>query len=387
MRILIIHNRYQDPGGEDVVVQQEADLLSKSAEVRTLIFQNHKGLRGFFQFLRYPFNFGTSRRIVNEIQSFNPDLIHLHNIHYAIGPTAISSIHRLGLPIVMTLHNYRLLCPTATLYHQGGLFTDSLTRSFPWAAVKKGAHEGSVLKTFWIAFTYFLHKTLGTWKKVDNYIALTQFAKDQISQSSIGIALQKVSVKPNFIALPPAVKDIAITNRKAEYLFVGRLTAEKGIYTLINAFKTSKKPLTIVGDGPLRAFVEENCRVSSNLNYLGPKTSDEVRELMVTANALIFPSEWYEGMPMTLIEAFSTGTTVIASNLGAMQEMIKEGEWGFLFDAGNASSLNEAIARWEKLDASTQEQLRINAKNRYEQAYTPEINRQKLLDLYSALLK
>lgn len=387
MRILIIHNLYQNPGGEDVVVQHEAKLLSESANVRTLLFQNLKGIRGFFQFLTYPFNFGSSRRILKEIHSFKPDIIHIHNLHYAIGPKVIKSIHDLGLPIVMTLHNYRLLCPTATFYRHGKIFTDSLTQSFPWSAVKKGAHEGSVLKTFWIALTYFLHKKLGTWNKVDQYIALTQFAKNQITRSAIGIAPQKITVKPNFIAIPTIEKEVAKAKHRSNYLFVGRLTAEKGIYTLIEAFKASKKPLVIIGDGPLRGYVEENCNASSNIKYLGPKTREEVKELMASANALIFPSEWYEGMPMTIIEAFSTGASVIASKLGAMQEMINDGEWGFLFEPGNSRSLNEAIARWEALDPTSQEQFRNNAKNRYKHSYTPEINRRQLLDIYTALLK
>src|SRR5690606_38658243 len=153
MRILIIHNHYQHPGGEDVVFGQERDLLNDTAAVSTLTFRNHRGWRGLWQTLWSPWNIWAGRRVKRAIRQHNPTVIHIHNLHYAIGPIAIRIAKRKGVPVVMTLHNYRLLCPSATLFHNGKVFTESLHAAFPWKAVRLGVHSHSVLKTFWLALT------------------------------------------------------------------------------------------------------------------------------------------------------------------------------------------------------------------------------------------
>src|SRR5690554_6323501 len=161
MRILIIHNFYQDPGGEDLVYRQERELLAQTAEVHVLEYHNQKGLKGFMQFLSYPYNLLAANKLSRKIREIQPDIIHIHNLHYAAGPLLVAAAKRHGIPVVMTLHNYRLLCPSATLYHQGALFTDSLTRTFPWKAVRLGVWADSRLKTFWLALTNHLHRRLG----------------------------------------------------------------------------------------------------------------------------------------------------------------------------------------------------------------------------------
>src|SRR5690606_10534257 len=170
MRILVIHNFYQHPGGEDVVFEQERALLGATEDVFSLTFTNHKGLRGAWQTLWSPWNIWAGKCVKQAVRRHRPDVIHIHNLHYAVGPVAIRIAKRMGVPVVMTLHNYRLICPSATLFSHGKLFTDSLHTQFPWRAIGWGVHSHSRFKTFWLAWTTWLHKKLGTWKLVDRYI-------------------------------------------------------------------------------------------------------------------------------------------------------------------------------------------------------------------------
>lgn len=378
MRILIIHNYYQDPGGEDAVFEQERALLATTETVETLTFRNQKGWRGAWQTLWSPWNTWAGRRVKQAIRAFHPDVIHIHNLHYAIGPIAIRIARRQGIPVVMTLHNYRLLCPSATLFHAGALFVDSLHAGFPWKAVRLGVHSGSVVKTFWLAFTVWLHKQLGTWQLVGRYIALTDFAKQLFVDSSFGVPAAQFAVKPNFVA----DADHIIAGRGQHFLFIGRLTPEKGIEVLLEAFAGTALHLRIVGDGPLRSKVMDAAQKSANITYLGTLGRSEIEAQLANCTALIFPSVWYEGMPMTLIEAFASGTPVIASDLGAMRSMIHDGQNGQLHAAGNAAALREQAERWLASEDAYRHQIGDRARETYEQQYTAQQNRTLLLHIY-----
>lgn len=392
MRLLIIHNFYQDPGGEDRVFHQESSLLDDGKhQVKILEFQNHKGLRGLSQFILYPWNLIAAHRVKQVIKEFKPDLVHIHNVHYALGPLVIRSIHRLGIPIVFTLHNYRLLCPSATLYHQGEIFTHSLKEQFPWTAVKKGVWSHSKLKTFWLAFTWYLHDRLGTWNQVDRYFVLTEFSRKLFQKHRPSIDPDKWVVKPNFTeshktSAPEKYQPFVEREKNtAPYLFVGRLSREKGIVTLIHSFIQLKKPLRIVGNGPLRAELEKKVKDFPQIEFLGALDPQQVHLEMEQCQALIFPSEWYEGMPMTLLEAFSCGTAVIASRLGAMEAMIQHEENGVLFPLGEAG-LTQAILLWEQWDDIKKQTIRRNAHQTFLKLYNPEVNKKRLLEQFQKLI-
>lgn len=381
MRVLIIHNHYQDPGGEDVVFDQEAALLRDTLEVYTLTFQNRKGWKGLWQTLWSPWNSWAGRRVTHAIKRHNPTVIHIHNLHYAIGPIAIQIAKRHGIPVVMTLHNYRLLCPSATLFHDGGLFTKSLHAAFPWEAVRKGVHSRSSLKTFWLALTVWLHKKIGTWQQVDRYLVLTDFAKQLFLDSSLGVPGRKFTVKPNFVADHP----ILVEERGNHFLFIGRLAEEKGVETLLQAFTESTLTLRIAGDGPLKDTVLEHCRKNPNTTFLGAVDRQAVQVELAACSALIFPSIWYEGMPMTIIEAFATGTPVIASDLGAMKAMVNSDENGWLFPPGDAESLRRKAIAWTQYDDGDKTRLSRQARQYFEQYYTAAANKKKLLNVYQHL--
>lgn len=387
MRILIIHNHYQDPGGEDAVVAQEAHLLAETESIEVLAFQNRKGWRGLWQTLWSPWNLWAGQRVKRTIMRYQPDLIHIHNLHYAVGPIAIRIAKQQNIPVVMTLHNYRLLCPSATLFYNGGLFTDSLHTQFPWRAIRLGVHSHSRLKTFWLATTIWLHKKLGTWQMVDRYVTLTDFAKQLFVDSSFPISPDKYITKPNFV-MPPKQGNLSKhQGRTDRFLFIGRLTQEKGIHVLLEAFADTEFPLQIAGDGPLRNHVLETAKTFPNITYLGPLDRTAIDQHLTSCTALLFPSIWYEGMPMTLIEAFALGTPVIASDLGAMRAMVYEGQNGWLFTPGDARSLREKVKRWLDTDDAYRQHLGTGARQSYERMYTPKWNQLQLAALYGSILE
>ena len=383
MRILIVHNYYQDPGGEDEVFRLEKLKLSETEEVRELSFINKKGWKGFFQFMLYPFNFIAKRKIEAEIEHFKPEIVHFHNLHYAVGPIAIRVIKKRNIPMVMTLHNYRLICPSATLFSNGNIFLDSVKASFPWKAVKLGLSSNSAIKTFWFAFGVWLHKKIGTWNMVDRYIVLTDFAKQLFIDSSLNVSPSKFVVKPNFIINP----NFAKVAKQDHFLFVGRLTEEKGINVLLQTALKGNFKLRIAGDGPLKNDVVNACEQNGNITYLGSLAKADILKEMNLCSALIFPSTWFEGMPMTIIEAFACVTPVIASNLGAMQTMITNGENGLLFTVGDASSLLQTVENFNQLGAPQKLQMGENAKANYEKYYAEETNKAQLLGIYKDAIK
>jgi glycosyltransferase involved in cell wall biosynthesis len=383
MKILFIHNRYQQKGGEDTVFEQERELLSQTEEVNSVIFQNFSGVRGAMQFFLSIWNIFSASKIKKAIRQFQPEVIHVHNWHYAIGPLVVRTANRMKIPIVLTVQNFRLLCPSATLLYKGSLFMDSIHASFPWKAIKNKVYRNSFIQTFWLAFFFWVHKKKGTWKMVDRYIVQTDLAKSVFVSSSLGVSESQFSVKPNFIKDP----ELMMVEREDFFLFIGRLSEEKGIQVLLEAFKNKKSELYIGGDGPLKENVIKACNENPNLHYAGLLDVAKVRNMMCRCTTLIFPSIWYEGMPMTLIEAFAAGTPVIASNLGAMASMIKNGYNGLHFNAGNSIELSEKIQYWESLAGSEKKLFSKNARSSFETLYTPEKNREQSLSIYHSVIK
>lgn len=382
MKILLVHTYYWQKGGEDLVFAQDQLLLGRSNEVKAVEFRNQPGWRGALQFLSSIWNIRAGAKLKKAIKEFRPDVIHLHNLHYAIGPIALRIIRKSGIPMVVTLHNYRLVCPSTTLVYKGRLFTDSLKASFPMQAISNKVYRNSAVQTFWLAFVIWVHKLLGTWKMVDRYIVLTDFARNVFVDSSFGVAADRYVVKPNFLES----KEADATHRNETFLFAGRLSEEKGIHVLLEAFSKIDAQLIIIGDGPLREDVETACKKSPNIILKGHLDNASVRKLMYECTALIFPSIWYEGMPMTLLESFATGTPVIASNLGAMQTMIIDGYNGLHFEAGEAESLANAVRRWQSLSPAQKELFSKNAADTYSERYTPQLNLERSLSIYKSVM-
>jgi glycosyltransferase involved in cell wall biosynthesis len=383
MKILLIHTHYQLHGGEDAVVEQELKLLKQYNTVEVLYFKNQAGWKGAIQFLGSIWNFSAATKVRQKIYDFQPDVVHVHNWHFALGPLLFREIKKLGIPIVHTVHNYRLLCPSAILLNQGKLFTDSLQQSFPWKAVSNRVYRSSLILTFWLAFVVWFHKKIGTWNKIDSYICLTSFAIELFQKSNFGVSREQFSVKPNFTSVPKVFQSI---QREKHFLFIGRLSEEKGIDVLLEAFKELPFLIKIAGEGPLKKLVEETAKQFSNIRYLGNLISEEVIIELQKTQTLIFPSVWYEPFGLVNIEAFANGTPVLASNIGAPQSLIIDGYNGFHFEYGNVKDLRQIITKYDTLPDSEKKEMRSNAFRTYTEKYSPESQWKYFNTIYSSVL-
>ncbi len=381
MKVLYIHSFYQHKGGEESVLEQEIELLKSDLDIRLFSLSNKQGIYGAIQFLLSIWNFKVSKKLKKEIHDFSPDVVHIHNWHFSVGPIVVRTAKKFNIPVIITLHNYRLICPSATFLIDNKININSIYQYFPWNAVLKKAYRNSFFQTFWLSFIIWFHKLIGTWKLVDKYIALTTFSKDLFLKSSLGLTDNQILVKPNFVK----DKGFVCNQRSSHFLFVGRLSPEKGINILVEAFIRSGLPIKIVGDGPLKNFVNNISNQYENIQYLGSMTNDKILEQMSLASALVFPSIWFEGMPMTLVEAFSTGTPVIASDIGAMKSMVIDHFNGMLFEASCTDDLVKHLQEWNCISTESKNDYSYNCRRVYEQQYTPEINRDVLLKLYEKI--
>ncbi|MCA5006424.1 glycosyltransferase family 4 protein [Sphingobacterium bovistauri] len=383
MRILIVHNYYQHKGGEDVLFQQEVEALRKHHQVETITFQNLKGFEGLKQFALYPWNIFAANRILQKAKGFNAEIIHFHNIHYAIGPFAIRKLYNAGFKIVMTLHNYRLICPSATLFFDGKLFTASLDEDFPITAVKKKVLDRSWVKTLITACVYYFHRKMKTWDMVHKYIVLSNFAKETFRVSPFGVEQSKLEVKPNFVPTPTILEK----NPQPNFIYIGRLSEEKGIIPLLEAIKNTEYHIKILGTGPQLEEVLTIVNNSSNIEYLGFLSQEDVTKELNNSSALVFPSICYEGMPMTIIESFALGIPVLCSNIGILEQMVTPNYTGLHFDIHNKKSILDTLDLYTKLSEDDKKRISINCKNEYSSNYTEQKNIQFLNSLYSKAIE
>lgn len=381
MKILFIHTKYRERGGEDSVVDSEVQLLRENGyEVDVLLFKN--GRHTLFNLLLLPFNPFSYFKVIKAIRKSKPDVVHMHNLHFAASGSAIWAISRMKIPMVRTLHNYRIFCPSGTLFHQDEIYVKSLNRSFPWDAVRDKVYRNSYLLTFWLAFSIWLNKRLGTYKKVDRFITLNDKARTVFLSSDLKLSNSQIVTKPNFIRHSAAAPVLVRNNH---FLYIGRLSPEKGIDVMLKAFADNGLPLIIIGDGPMRDKVQQQQEQSPNIKWMGFQNKDVIDAELQNCTALVMPSICLEGMPLTILESFAAGTPVIASKLGAMETMITHNSDGLLFSPNNADSLNCQLYKWQALTEAKKHDFSLHAAHTYEQKYTPQKNLSALLAIYYSI--
>jgi glycosyltransferase involved in cell wall biosynthesis len=385
MRIFVLHNHYQDKGGEDIVFAQEVKELQHNHQVQAMTFKNKKGWRGFFQFILYPWNVFAVKKALRSIAEFRPDIVHVHNTHYAIGPLLFRALQKRKIPVVLTLHNFRLLDPSASLFYRDKIYIPDLTANFPWQSVRLRVLDNSLLKTFWTALTYYLHKKAGTWKNIDRYLTFSNFAKKLIVRSSLDIAPDQIRIKPNFV-LPPANEPVPPL-RENHFIYIGRLSEEKGILPLLKAFSKSDFKLKIFGDGPLRADVLQYVERYPNISYQGFQSKSTLHAELCSCEALLVPSICYEGMPLNVLEAFSLGTPVLANRRGILEEMIDDGIHGFHFDVNDPAGTVATLKKWHNLTKDDKQKISLNCQKAYWDKYSPQKNVILLESIYQEVIK
>jgi glycosyltransferase involved in cell wall biosynthesis len=390
MRILQIHNFYQQPGGEDVVLANEEKLLTRHGhEVVQFLLHNDNipGMSEISLASKTLWNGNAHRAICQKIEKHGIDVVHAHNTFPLISPAVYYAARAAKVPVVQTLHNYRLLCPAATFFRDGALCEDCLGRAFPWPALAHHCYRDSLPASGMTALLISAHRAARTWNtKVNSYIALSNFSRDKFVQG--GLPRKRITVKPNFVMDDPGIGSGNGTGDEQPYvLFAGRLAREKGLHTLLKAWAKLTIPVTlkIAGDGPLRADVESLAQTTRNVQYLGYCARPRVYELMRNAALLVFPSEWYEASPLSVMESMACGTPVLAADHGSLTEMIVPNQSGWLFPAGNAEALVRSLENLF-LHEDLLRDSRFSTRQYYDAHFAPGPNYDSLMAIYSSVL-
>ena len=381
MRVLLVHNYYRQPGGEDQVFTAELRMLkSHGNQVFRYTLNNDRidGMNSMILASATLWNKAIARELRKLIQKVKPDIIHFHNIFPIISPAAYYAAKAESLPVVQTLHNYRLLCPNALLFRNGHICEDCIGKLVPWPGVHYACYRQNRAATSVTAVMSSLHRILCTYRRrVDIFIALTDFSRQKFIQG--GIPAGKIVVKPNFIVPDPGIGD----GQGGFAIFAARLTPEKGIDTLLSTWEKigHNIPLKILGDGPSASQVAEASRRIFGVEWLSKKPKQFVLNLMKDAIVLIFPSVSYETFGLTILEAYSVGLPVIASNLGSMSSMIDHKRTGLHFSPGDPDDL-AAKVNWIISHPIELARMRREARAEYEAHYTTERNYKRLMEIY-----
>lgn len=372
--VLIVHNRYRIAGGEDTVAENERKLLEANGH-RVIVYERSNAERlGLFQKLALPFaalyNPRTAREVRKIIRREGVDVVHVHNTLSLVSPSVYLAAKRCKVPLVQTVHNFRLLCPGATFFRDGKICEDCLAKG-QRCAVKHACYRKSKLQTLTVALSNRLYRR--TYRSL-HYICLTQFTKDKLSSL---VPADRIFVKPNF-----TYDEGGKRGEGKYYLFVGRLEEIKGVRLLVEAFRGTDYSLKIVGSGPLEEELSAAAKDCPNIELCGRKDRAEVNALMQGAKALVMCSQWYETFGMVIVEAYANGTPAIVGDVGNIRGLVRGGETGFLFRYDSAEALRAAVERCERADLSA---MSANAYACYRAAYSPEQNYKTLKAVYDEL--
>jgi glycosyltransferase involved in cell wall biosynthesis len=382
MNILFVHNAYQHFGGEDAVVSMEIALL-RSRGHQVQLYQRHNDELSAIPAATAAATALWSRRAAREVgaacAAFQPDLIHVHNTFPLISPSIYWTAARERIPVVQTLHNFRLLCAQGTFLREGTVCEDCLGKS-PWRAVVRKCYRQSMPQSAVLAGMLCAHRLAGTYRdRITRYIALSEFSRERFIAG--GLPPQRLRIKPNFVdgaVAHPDSNPNPVPVQRSGGLFVGRLSSEKGIGTLLGAVRQGGPTrIEAIGAGPSQAEVAGRLGDA----YLGFLSRADIMQKMRSASFLIVPSLCLEQLPTTILEAFACGLPVIASRLGALVDIVRDGVTGLLFNPGDQSDLARKIA-WANAHGEDMQRMGRAARADYEAKYTPSTNYQMLIEIY-----
>ncbi len=385
MKILLVHNFYRQYGGETAVFDAERRMLEAAGHRVIAYTRDSNEIEGFGPWQRAAlapaavWARASHREIGALIASESPDVAHFTNTFPLISPSGYYACRKARVPVVQSIHNYRLLCPAATLWRDGAICEECIDHSL-LRSVRHACYHRSRLTSAVLATALAIHRRCGTFADlVDRYIALTDFARDRLAAG--GFPAERICVKPNFVDPDPGVRE----GPGSYAIFAGRLTLEKGLHTLLDAWKRLGPdiPLRIAGDGPLRDALARRIERENiaGVTLLGSLPRDAMLRELHGARVLVFPSAWYEGMPLAILEAFACGVPTIATRLGGMREMIDDGRNGLLVAPGDSAGI-AARVRWLFDSEGESAELGRAARAEYEAHYTAAANCTQLIDIY-----
>lgn len=375
MKILVVHNAYQQRGGEDMVVDAEIELLRAHGHEVALFAQHNDAVKTMSRMelaLGTVWSRKSAGRVAAEIERFAPDVMHVHNTFPLISPSIYWTASQHNVPIIQTLHNFRLLCPQAIFLRDGKICEDCLGKT-PWRAIPRKCYRDSAAQTTVLTGMLTAHRMLGTFQHhVTRYIALNEFARNKYIEG--GLPAHRLRIKPNFVES----QRIPQWHSRSGGLYVGRLSEEKGIQVLnAAAALVSNAQINVIGTGPFDSEVRQRFGNAAP----GFLPLPEILNRMHSARYLVLPSICYDNFPRTLVEAFASGLPVIASRLGALADLVQDGVTGLHFEAGNATDLAEKI-RWAETNPAAMERMGRAARQEYEIHFSPNRNHELLIDIY-----
>ena len=385
-KVLLLHNHYQLPGGEDAVFSAESALLEENGHevVRLTVHNDALDDRSRVGIaLDTVWNSRELSRVRNVIRAERPALVHCHNTFPQFSPAVYYAAQSAGVPVVQTLHNFRVTCVNGLLFRDGKACDRCVGSAVPWRGVVHGCYRADRAASAAVVAMIGVHKVVRTYARmVDRYIALTEFARERFVDS--GIPADRIAVKPNF-ARDRGPGDAA--RSRDGFLFVGRLSAEKGCMLLVEAARLMKSgaTVTVVGDGPLRGELELAAAGVSNLMFAGSCAPGDVHVRMRAARAVVIPSTCYEMFPVVAAEAFAASTPVVASAHGGLTSIVEEGRTGRLFLPGNAAALAQVLDELHEAPENAA-RMGVAARSRYEAAYSPAANYAELSAIYDDVL-
>ena len=387
MKILQVHNRYKQPGGEWTVVNQEQKLLSKKNSVDTFFVENSKEIAGltdrFKLLLRTHYNPQSKTRVQEKLTGSNYDVMHVHNFFPILSPSIFEAAREQSVPSVLSLHNFRLIHPNGLMFYDGKPDHRSVKGS-AYRCVPDGVYRNSILQTAVVAHMIEYHRKKETWHSMPSaFIALSEFSKDLFVEG--GLPEDRIFIKPNFIEDPVQKQEGLSLQHKKEnvFLYVGRISEEKGVDQIVECWLrfNPNARLVIAGEGPLKTELESKSKGAENIEWLGQIPRDSILARLSTAQALLFPTKCYEGQPLIILEAMSVGCPVITAKIGNPQNMIDDGVTGLHYAPGDIHDLNSKCRTVSENPGHTLE-MGKRARSVYLEKYTPQKNLALLTQIY-----
>jgi glycosyltransferase involved in cell wall biosynthesis len=382
MKILLVHNQYQIPGGEEVVFEQERELLERAGHtVLTYCRTNYEaesytGLRKLALVKNIAWSSDTSAALGRLLREEKPDVVHVHNTFMMMSSSVFEACRTAGVPVVQTLHNFRMFCPAANFIRDGKVCEECVEHTM-LRGIRYGCYRNSSAATATVALIIEAQRRRKAY--ADFYVALSQFSREKLIAN--GIPAEKLCVKPNFVHPDPGERRSA-----GNYaIYAGRLSDEKGLDTLLAAWQQLQCdiPLMIVGDGPLLAPLQKMAAELklTGVTFAGRLPRSQTQEAIKAARFLLSPSQCYENFPMGIAESFACGVPVICSRLGGMQELVEDGFTGLHFTPGNPAELADKV-QWAWSHPEEMRSMGRHARLEYLNKYTAEKNYPLLMEIY-----
>lgn len=387
LRIVHAHNFYLQAGGEDTAFAAEVALLRERGQQVVEYVETNKSIAAKSQInvaAQTLWSWESKKKFAILLANEKPDVVHFHNTFPLISPSVYYACAEAGIPVVQSLDNPRLICPSANLYRDGKLCEDCVGRTVAWPGVVHRCYHDSAVHSAVVASMVALHRLKGTWNtKVGLYLVATEFYRRKFIEG--GLPAEKIVVKPHFISPDPGTRSSAAISRGA--LFIGRLDPEKGILTMMSAWKNLHNiPLRIRGEGQLETYVRRSIQdnnLTESVEIVGRLSREDLTTTIQNSSFLLWPSEgFYETFGYVAVESFSCGVPVIASRIGVPGAIVTDGVTGILFNPGDPTDLATKV-RWAWDHPAEMARMGMNARHEYETKYTADTNYEMLMTAYN----